>query len=298
MDSLTLKEELLNQKKNGSTLVAKIFGDANQLEVYPRSIFERNGILFFVAKENSDKFLFLLYEKKDESIASEFEGTISKLDGSNYSLLKKCNRTTQNRKALQKHFEFTKPILVGLCNSFGFGDRIGLANAAHIRSLGESGFKPVLAQQSIRELTRTNRTPADVMDAAVWAVFQEGYTDGFGADADHLKTTDDIDLMVENGFKMFTFDPGEYVHNEADSLNNKQLDEAIAKINWEGLYTDYHGLEENYLNKIFLVSKDLQIKVNSNDLKRAVLKYGDALAHIKKMYDHLKIKYPNYESEV
>ncbi len=56
------------------------------------------------------------------------------------------------------------------------------------------------------------------MDAAVWAVFQEGYDKGFGADADHLKTTDDIDLMVDNGFRMFTFDPSEFVVNEADNV--------------------------------------------------------------------------------
>ena len=298
METLRLKAELLNQKNNDSTLITKKIIDSNQLEIYSKSIFECDGILFFIAKDISDKFLFLLYENKDESAASCFEGIISKLADSNDSVIKKCNLNTHNRKALQKHFEFTRPIIVGLCNSFGFGDRIGLANSAHIRSLWESGFKPVLAQQSIRELNRTNRTPSDVMDAAVWAVFQEGYTNGFGADADHLKTTDDIDLMVENGFKMFTFDPGEYVHNEADSLNNTQLDEAIVKINWEGLYTDYPSLEGNYLNKIFLVSKDLQIKVNSNDLKRATVKYGDCIVHIKKMYDHLKIKYPNYECEV
>lgn len=298
MDTLTLKEELLNQKNNGNTLITKKLIDSNQLEIYSKSIFERNGILFFIAKENNGKFLFLSYEKKDEPTASRFEGSISKLEGSNDSIIKKCNLNTHNRKALQERFEFTKPIIIGLSNSFGFGDRIGLANAAHIRSLEESGFKPVLAQQSIRELTRTNRTPSEVMDAAVWAVFQEGYTKGFGADADHLKTTDDIDLMIENGFKMFTFDPGEYVHNEADSLNDAELNEALKEINWNGLFTDYNGLQENYLNKRFLVSEDLQIGVNNNDLKRAALKYGDSLAYIKRMYDHLKFKYPNYEFEV
>ena len=61
-------------------------------------------------------------------------------------------------------------------------------------------MKPILAQQSIRELERTQRKPEDVLDAATWAVFQEGYKDGFGADADHLKTTDDIDLLVKAGF--------------------------------------------------------------------------------------------------
>ena len=298
METLTLKEELLNQRNHGNTFISNKLIDSNRIEIYSKSLFEYNDVLFFMGKEINDKFLFLYYEKTDNITAAKFEGGAYALKEADNSIIKKCNLSTHNRIELQKQFEFTNPTLIGLSNSFGFGDRIGLANAAHIRSLGKSGFKPVLAQQSIRELTRTNRTPSEVMNAAVWAVFQEGYTEGFGADADHLKTIENIDLMVENGFKMFTFDPGEFVHNEADSLNDTQLDEAIKKINWDGLFTNYSSLHENYSNKKFLVSKDLQIGANDNGLKRAVLKYGDALAHIKKMYDHLKLKYPNYESEV
>jgi hypothetical protein len=47
---------------------------------------------------------------------------------------------------------------------------------------------PILAQQSMRELNLTGRTYDDVLSAAVWAVFQEGYKKGYGADGDHLKT--------------------------------------------------------------------------------------------------------------
>ena len=75
---------------------------------------------------------------------------------------------------MQNIFPFTNAVVIGLENSFGFGDRLGLANPAHLRTVLKSEFKPILAQQSIRELTRTNRTPAEVMEAAVWAVFQEG----------------------------------------------------------------------------------------------------------------------------
>jgi tagaturonate epimerase len=42
----------------------------------------------------------------------------------------------------------------------------------------------------------------------------------------------------------------------------------------------------------------LEILADEEALKRAVVKYGDAIAHMKKMYDHLKINYPDYNSEV
>lgn len=298
METLTLKDELLNYKSNDNLILLSKIINSKHLKIYPRSIFEHNQILFFIAKEDKNKNLYLLYEKKCESVASQFKGSNFSLTDTEDLNIKRCVLNTANRKALQKHFDFTNPKCIGLANSFGFGDRIGLANAAHIRSLDKSKFKPVLAQQSIRELTRTNRTPAEVIDAAVWSVFQEGYTTGFGTDADHIKTTADIDLMVENGFKLFTFDPGEYVHNEADSLNEQQLDDEIQKMNWNGLFTNYSFLEETFLNKKFHITADLELSVNKIALKRAILKYGDALSHIKKMYDHLRTNYQSYESEV
>ena len=299
MNAPAIKNELLTERSKGKEIIKKKLFDSNQLEIYSKSIFDRNGILFFVAKQNTNKHLYLLFDKKhDETITASFVGKQFKVEGTESSFIKRCELNTVNRKSLQQQFEFTLPKTLGLVNSFGFGDRVGLANAAHIRSLESSHFKPVLAQQSIRELTRTNRTPAEVMDAAVWAVFQEGYTQGFGADADHLKTTDDIDLMVKNGFKMFTFDPGEFVHNEADALNSEQLDDAVKKLNWAGLQIDFKQLMKNYVDKKVNISHELLIEANSTQVKRAVLKYGDALAHIKGMYDHLKLKHADYESEL
>ena len=61
---------------------------------------------------------------------------------------------------------------LGLTPSFGFGDRTGLATPGHVAAMkrcGE-GMAAIYPQQSIREMTRTQRTPegvmADAMNAA------------------------------------------------------------------------------------------------------------------------------------
>lgn len=298
METAILRDELLSNKNVDNTFLYKKLLDNYEINIYPRSIQSYKKMLFFTGREKINKYLFILFEDINNTVASEFEGTMLVTESKSGVLLKKCEMNNHNRVLIQKYFPFTNPVVIGLSNSFGFGDRLGLANAGHIRSLNGSNFKPILAQQSIRELTRTNRTPDEVMDAAVWAVFQEGYIDGFGADADHLKTTEDIDLMVKAGFKMFTFDPGEYVQNEADLLNEKELDEKIKLINWAGLNITFEQMLKLYPGKETIFSDALKIKSNENEFKRALVKYGNALAHIKKLYDYLKSTYSNYESEV
>ncbi len=293
----TFKEELLSCSQSDNILFKKNIIEFAEINIYPKSIHQYEDVIFFIAKDGKQKFLYLYFENTSEKIPAKFEGSVITLNGSDNYYLKKCLQNSYNRKVLQTLFDFTNPTILGLVDSFGFGDRLGLANPAHLRSLVGSKFKPVVAQQSIRELTRTNRTPAEVMDAAVWAVFQEGYHDGFGADADHLKTPHDIDLMVKNGFKMFTFDPGEYVHNEADILRDDELDEFVRNQNWKGLKTNYDDLLIEYVDKSIMISEDISISADENNLKRALIKYGDALVHIKKMYDHLKVKHPSYISE-
>src|SRR4051812_14428628 len=97
---------------------------------------------------------------------------------------------------------------LGLAPSFGFGDRLGLATPGHLASLKRAGgpILPIFAQQSIREMTRTVRTPQQVMSDAVTAARKGGYTGPMGADADHLKTPQDIERTAEAGFCFFTLD--------------------------------------------------------------------------------------------
>jgi len=295
MSLAELKESLVVKTGNKEPLFTCQIPELGKIQIYHKSIQHSENNVYFIAKSGVEKNLYILCSGMNK--AEKFEGEFAGNESNGLSL-KKCPLNTANRKALQDVFKFTRPSLIGLKNSFGFGDRIGQANAGHLRALGKSDIFPVLAQQSIRELTRTGRSADEVMDAAVWAVFQEGYTQGFSADADHLKTAGDIDMLVKAGFIMFTFDPGEFVNNDADNLSADELTGILAGYPWDELNDSLEGAKKRYVNKTVSINKKLKIKPSEIHLLRAYTKYGRSLAHVKKLHDHLKCKYPDYKSEV
>jgi hypothetical protein len=192
-----------------------------------------------------------------------------------------------NAAALRQAFEFARPQPLGLDDSFGLGDRLGIAGPAHLRALKGSGFKAVLAQQSIRELERTERTPEEVMDAATWAVLEEGWTDVWGADADHLKTPADVDRMAAAGFTMFTIDPGDHVVDSADTMTIGELREAAKAISWPDLEDTLEGALRRFEGCGVHLAPDLTFEPSLEEVLRASVKYGAALAHVVKMYRHI-----------
>ena len=94
---------------------------------------------------------------------------------------------------------------LGLAPSFGFGDRIGLATPGHVESMNRAGdgIEAIYPQQSIREMTRTQRTAQEVMDDAMNGAAAAGWNRKIGADADHLKTPEDVDVTAAVGFTFF-----------------------------------------------------------------------------------------------
>src|SRR5829696_2279768 len=103
----------------------------------------------------------------------------------------------------------SRPVPLGLQPSFGFGDRLGSATPGHVAAMRRAGkgIAPIYAQQSIREMTRTRRTPVEVMTDALRGAAESGWDDRQGADADHLKTPQDVERTAEAGFCFFTIDP-------------------------------------------------------------------------------------------
>lgn len=120
---------------------------------------------------------------------------------------KLCPADHENRLALHEVLDWTRPVALGSegC-SFGFGDRLGFANASQVRAAARAGVRPVLAQQSLRELQLTGRNRSEVLDCASWAVFREGYRGGYGFDGDHLKTLQEVQQAVADGCSMITVD--------------------------------------------------------------------------------------------
>src|SRR5512147_2727141 len=132
---------------------------------------------------------------------------------------------------------------LALSPSFGFGDRLGLATPGHVAALRGTKFKPIFAQQSVRENARTGRTPQQVIDDARRAVDTAKWDAPWGADADHLKSVDELPAFVEAGYTFFTVDPGEHVDNAADTDSIDVLKQKVAAFNWKELSALY--LHEN-----------------------------------------------------
>lgn len=172
----------------------------------------------------------------------------------------------------------TKPKVLGLKKSFGFGDRLGLATPGHVAAAKKSDFAPIFAQQSIREMTRTDRTPQEVMEAAQSALANLNYSEPWGADADHLKLPEDVRRTAATGYTFYTIDPSEHVSNQADRMGSADLESAVAKLEADKAFGE-RSWRDYYLAQKFEVSSRLTLKFNKADLHRAAVKYGRAIAH-------------------
>jgi hypothetical protein len=191
---------------------------------------------------------------------------------------------------LRAFVPFAGPKLVGVRKSIGCGDRLGIATPAHIRAVRGSGVVPYFAQQSIREMKRTGRTAREVMDDAVLGVLQEGYRDGFGSDADHLKETADIDVTVEAGFTMYTIDPGEHVNTGGGDPESPDLEERFEGLPWETLESTPKDCLRALAGAKLPLKGRRSARLEKDEVMAAALKYGGAVAHTVRMARHLETR--------
>jgi len=177
---------------------------------------------------------------------------------------------------------------IGLSPSFGFGDRLGLATPGHIAAVKGTKFAPIFAQQSVRENTRTGRTLQQVMDDAQRAVDAANWDAPWGADADHLKSVDELKPFVEAGYTFFTVDPGEHVDNDADTDSVDVLKQKVAPFNWDEL------------SALYLSGNDEQVwgRFDAEALMRATVKYGRAIQHVITMFRCLSDLKDNFDFEM
>jgi hypothetical protein len=201
---------------------------------------------------------------------------------------------------LRERLPWLRPQTLGLKTSAGCGDRLGLATPGHIRAVrAVEGIQPILAQQSMRENARTGRTPQEVVDDATWGIFQEGWREPWGADADHLKSPEHIDLCAAAGYTFYTIDPGDHVDNAAHMAPLPVLLEKLRVVPWERLEDSPADLRKRYLDRRFVLDS-MALEFDEISLLRAACKYGGALAHTAWMYRHLAAVMGNkpFEMEV
>lgn len=192
--------------------------------------------------------------------------------------------STANARALQAAFPALRPQRISdHRTSVGTGDRTGLATLGQARAFAAegTGVMPVLAQQSIREMDRLGRSARSVMDDAVFGLVEAGWDRGFGADCDHIKTTEGIDRGLEAGFVMFTLDPGDMVADVTAGVTPADA-EALP---WDQLEDSLADLKARYVGMTLDVGHS-QIEVTERDVLTAAVKYGRAVVESMRLYRH------------
>jgi len=275
--------------------------------IIPDSFIEHNGAAFWMQRDARGKRLAIISNplRSASGTLRRLQSLISNLfdgESSNFQydhILKLCPLSPPNARALREALPSLKPTLLGLQTSAGFGDRLGLATPGHARALKNSTtkFAPIFAQQSIREMQRTARTPQQVLDDATFGAFEAGWRGVVGADADHLKTPADIDACVAAGYSFFTIDPGAYVDDTAEMLSASAIQEKVNALPWQELESTPRDFETLYAGRTVQLETGA-VKISNFFLSRAAAKYGRALAHVARMYRHLAAKGFPFELEI
>jgi hypothetical protein len=239
------------------------------VRAYPESVRKVKGTWLALVKTEQGKFIFLSRNLKNFSELQEVsKGYLAPL-------------SPANAAALMDLCPELRPRRLPAGVSFGFGDRIGGATPGHLRALAGADVFPVLAQQSVRELTRTGRNFQEVLATAVFGALQEGYGGGFGADADHLKTVDQAREAARAGYTMFTCDPSQELVSPA-RLPEEELEQR------------YHALpererwEKEYLGKNFQIKGLGRLRFSLQELVQVAVKFSRAIELACEMYAALK----------
>lgn len=263
-----------------------MLGNLRDLDVRSGSLVASGDAEFGIVQDGGGSRLAVLAPAGSpdfEDFEGDYRGVVAGEDA-----LMVCPANGRNAAALRTRLTWLRPETLGLRPSVGMGDRLGLATPGHVRALRSSGtgMAPIFAQQSIREMERTGRSARQVMDDATWGVFSEGWREGFGADADHLKTTGDVELCLEAGYTFFTFDPGEHVDDDAENAGASELRVKAETLPWDGLEDTLADMRGRYLDRTFDFEGH-KVAFDEEALHRAAAKYGHAVAHAAALYRHL-----------
>jgi hypothetical protein len=263
----------LNTLKNGALLGGAVYAD---------SLFVQGKDLFLMARTETEKRLIVITGTGKPGAG--FAGDSGTAGG---AIFKSCPLTPENADALRRTFPWTAPrSLADRRTTFGCGDRLGRATAGHIRALRRYQVAPVLAQQSMRELKLTNRTYRQVIDDTTFLVFQCGYTEGFGADGDHLKTIPDIEGALAAGMTMITLDLSEVMRPQAAAFPDSRIDTEFA-----ALAADVRkAVDGSYSDKTFDLGSGEKLTFPRAEARRCAVMYTAALDFARQVYAFLVAK--------
>lgn len=269
----------------------------SQIEQFLNTLPEVKSFSDFTVYEKSinkieEDFILVIHQNQADyivatgNLSKKFKGDHKETTTLNYVI---ADTSTENLDVIRSIFPYTKPMpVLRKQRSFGLGDRLGLAGEGHLNAFEKYDAYPILAQQSMRELSLTNRTYQDVLDAASLAVFKQNFTRGFGADGDHLKTAKDIKYALDTGFTMITLDTSDYIRNDVNQMSEADILKEVELSDYE---------KETYLNQTFEVG-NYKLTFDELGLKKSVLIYRTSIEYTTEIYNEFFKNNPNVDLEL
>ena len=263
--------------------------------IYPDSLRFFGNLAVFIIKDSNSKYLGIVGPEKDvgeSGFTARVGNDISNQNLSGY-IIRLFKRKRENLEILLNIFPELHPAPLGTDTSFGFGDRLGSANAAHIRTVKkQKEILPVLAQQSVRELSKTGKDFKTVVSDSIWNIMQEGYRGRWGADADHIKERKYFTKAVEAGMTMYTLDTSDYLDEKVLYMTRIEV-----KQNYN-LETDYiKTIKKQYLDKKLEIN-GYKIDFDEETLIKLALVYGKALEFTREIFKFLSGRLEAFDYEV
>ncbi len=251
-------------------------------KIYGKSFLKIKDLIYGLIRVEEGKKWIVLGEKR-EVLRDPFTGRCYH----QAQTLKVCDLDWENTQVLMELFPFTRPkSLKEFPITFGTGDRLGLATPGHIRAIRKFEIRPVLAQQSVRENNQTGRDFKKVIQDAAWAVIQERYESGYGADGDHLKSLQEVKEALNAGVSMITLDLSERLSPEAFFYSREELEKRFER---EIEEEDRKVLLHLFLDKEFLFEgpDGFSIQYTEEEVKRNALLFHKGIDFSEETYEFL-----------
>jgi hypothetical protein len=259
------------------------------VKIYPKSFSWMNGLFYGLIRTSGGKKLAVVGER-NHVLKDLFQGTCHHQSLS----LKLCDPTAENTERLMDLFAYTKPVsLRKYPMVIGTEDFLGMATPGHIRAIKKFQAHPVLAQQSCRENEQTGRTFSQGIRDAAWAVFQENYQEGYGANGDHLKSLQEVKSALDAGVSMVTLDLFEKIDPEVLQKPKEWIDRKFKEEIDEG---DAKVIFHLFLDKEFSLTGPhgrFPIQFNEESVKRNTLFFDRALGFIEEVYELIRTRTGN-----
>jgi len=260
----------------------------NNGSVYAESVHKLGEGMVMLARDDEKRFLVAVAPRR-KALADGIEGEIVDLAEAVAVI---APLSAKNAAAIRQLFPWCAPqSLRSRRTTVGCGDRLGMATRGHIAAAKKFQLSPVLAQQSMRELSMTNRTFQQVVDDATFMVFECDYQEGWGADGDHLKKLEDIDKALAAGMPMITLDLSDVMNAAAADWTEADINTAFDKLSDAA----QKRINEEYADKSFVLEEGKDaIKLDALTARRCAVMYDAALDFAKVVFDYLtKHRGPN-----